>query len=106
MVKISKKGGKISLHDSRITRPFFFETQTEREVDSVSDTTTMRLMQEQYVGFWVIHKYESGMRRHRFRKQTDTVAQVTGPRSALAWPPPPPVQNTLCSGGQTPVRRP
>ena len=35
--------------------------QTEREVDSVSDTATMRLMQEQFVGFWVIHKYESGM---------------------------------------------
>ena len=29
-------------------------------VDSVSDTATMRLMQEQFVGFWVIHKYESG----------------------------------------------
>ena len=42
--------------------------QTEREVDSVSDSSTMRLMQEQYVGFWVIHKYESGKKsgsRHK-----------------------------------------
>jgi len=60
-IKISKNGGKISLYNSQITRPFFFDTQTEREMDSTTDTHTMRRMQEEYVGFWVIYKYESGI---------------------------------------------
>ena len=60
-VKISKKGGKLALLDSRITRPFFFtDSRTEREVDSATDTRTTRLMQEDYVGFWVTHRYEPG----------------------------------------------
>ena len=44
-IKISKNGGKISLYNSQITRPFFFDTQTEREMDSTTDTHTMRRMQ-------------------------------------------------------------
>ena len=60
-VKISKKGGKLALLDSRITRPFFFtDSRTEREVDSATDTRTTRLMQEDYVGFWLTHRYEPG----------------------------------------------
>ena len=59
-IKISKKGGEIALYDSRVTRPFFFENNSERKVDSVTDTHTMRLMQEQFVGFWIIYRYESG----------------------------------------------
>jgi len=60
-IKIAKKGGKISLYNSQITRPFFFDSQTERQVDTATDTHTMRRMQEDYVGFWVIYKYESGI---------------------------------------------
>ena len=60
-LKISKKGGKMSLYDSRITRPFFWTEQTEREVDTAIDTHTMRIMQEDYVGFWIMYRYETGI---------------------------------------------
>ena len=60
-IKISKKGGKMALYDSRLTSPFFFgQTQNDREVDTAADSHTTRLMQEEFVGFWVMYKYEEG----------------------------------------------
>ena len=60
-VKIKRSTGKISLLDSRITRPFFFTSQTEREVDTATvDINTSRQLAVDYVGFWIKFKYEPG----------------------------------------------
>ena len=61
-IKISKEGGRMSLYHSQITSGFFLlgNSQTEREVDTATDPRTTRMMQEDFVGFWVKYKYESG----------------------------------------------
>lgn len=61
-IKISKEGGKMSLYHSQITSGFFLlgNSQSEREVDTATDPRTTRMMQEDFVGFWVKYKYESG----------------------------------------------
>ena len=58
-IRITRKSGKISIHESTITSSFFFSNERDAEMESVTRNDLMSQMEEEYVGFWIMYRKRS-----------------------------------------------